>query len=813
MSHILKYLLISSLFILSYSEIEYSSCTNHKRNVKLEDGTIKSFDCIKCETGFYTQFENDQLKCVKCPDNSNNYGNDIVIDTFTEKILTRYSPELNIECDNEDKEKGLCPFWEKNIFSFKVKNIKDDINSKSILKLNQYYVEDGEFQIKYINYNGDANRYLLVYINNVLVYKDDTRHSKEKTKSFIINKGNNQIELQYIIDKNLSPKQNSDIESFFEIYGIKMLNAETSSLECQKYDSIDILKSTILNNCDFYVNKCTEEDICTFRFYSEKSEGNNYKEGSQIIYYDKIDEGICSELTPPSKKEVDAEQCSYGQSRKLKGNEEYVYTCEHCPENSYNNEIINDDFTCKDDCNIVEKEYKKIFYIYDFEDQSQFDYNISIGENIGYVEINYEKFNLKEDAIIFVEIDKNDTKKTLQLINPNEENLIKDGNFIFKIPLSKGQYEFHLKGKNLKITTIKIINSAEGGNYLCLDKLNPTEEIICHEREYYSQNIKQCRECPLFSFIGENSKCEFVEQIFNGNFDLDNSLLLKSNLFLNDYSINGKENNKFHINLNPTFPLIFEIKNDLSSKIIGNELDRIKLVRGINNRGIIFSYIHSDEDSNYVSHIYVKCNRSISEGNLEFINETNFNSTNHYYFSVESNISCPYCLDSEINEIKTDGICHENKTELYNIEIKENSVCVIKPFEDADSSIYIEDNSQLILYHNSSSVEDKNLIYNFKIDENIPIFYEKDGDDIITSYQRYKPCQNESGTDTDINPDDSLSAGYIVLIAFGSLIVIVAIVFIIWKIYKSSKRRIDENEIVSGDNAKDMKLVSISNDN
>ena len=246
-----------------------------------------------------------------------------------------------------------------------------------------------------------------------------------------------------------------------------------------------------------------------------------------------------------------------------------------------------------------------------------------------------------------------------------------------------------------------------------------------------------------------------------------------------------------------------------SSKIIGNELDKIKLVRGINNRGIIFSYIHSDEDSNYVSHIYVKCNRSISEGNLEFINETNFNSTNHYYFSVESNISCPYCLDSEINEIKTDGICHANSTELYNIEIKENSVCVIKPFEDADSSIYIEDNSQLILYHNSSSIEEQNLIYNFKIDEKIPIVYEKDGDDIITSYQRYKPCKN----DTDINPDDSLSAGYIVLIAFGSLIVIVAIVFIIWKIYKSSKRRIDENEIVSGDNAKDMKLVSISNDN
>ena len=408
MSPIYKYLLIASLIILSNSDIEYGTCTDNKRTIKLEDGTIKTFDCLKCDSGFYTQYEDNELKCIKCPENSDNYGNDILIDIFTEKILSRYSFEFNTECDNEDKL--LCPIWEKNIFSLKLKNIKDNINSKSLLRLNKYYVEDGEFIIKYINYNGDANRYILIYINNILVYKDETRHSKEKTKQFKINKGNNIIEIYYIIDKNLSPKDKSDIESFLEIYEIKMTKAETSSLECQKYDKIEILKNTILDNCDYYVNKCTKDDICTNRFYYETSEGNDINKGTQIINYTKIEEGNCSELIPPADIEIEADKCSYGQLRNLKEND--IYTCEHCPENTYNNILINDNYTCKNDCDIINKEYKKIFYINTFKDQSQFDYNISIIDSIGYIEINYEKYNLTEDTIIFVELDKNITNKT-----------------------------------------------------------------------------------------------------------------------------------------------------------------------------------------------------------------------------------------------------------------------------------------------------------------------------------------------------------------------------------------------------------------
>ena len=87
MSPTYKYLLIASLIILSNSEIEYGTCTDDKRTIKFEDGTIKTFDCLKCDSGFYTKYEDNELKCIKCPENSDNYGNDILIDIFTEKIF------------------------------------------------------------------------------------------------------------------------------------------------------------------------------------------------------------------------------------------------------------------------------------------------------------------------------------------------------------------------------------------------------------------------------------------------------------------------------------------------------------------------------------------------------------------------------------------------------------------------------------------------------------------------------------------------------------------------------------------------------
>ena len=835
MSNFFKYLILTITIILSKSEIEYGTCINDQRIVTLENGTSLSFSCGSCQENEYLFYslEKENLECAKCPENSYSYSKsgDIVIDTFSKKYLKRYSLLFDINCDSDDK--NLCPKWENYILSLKLENIKENVDSKSILKLNQYYYQDGKFIIKYLNYNGDFNKYVHIYINKVLVYKDDTKHSKIKTKEFEIKKGHNEIEIIYIVDKNLSNKNNIEIESFFEIYEIRMEKAETVSLECQKFDLIEDLKNSLINNCDYYIDKCSSNDICTFRFYTENSEGNNI-DGTQIISYNKIEGGNCTELVTPSKIEIEADQCSYGQFRKFKENSESIYICDNCEENKYSDKIINYEFSCEGECDTNTKNLKKIYYVNNFTDQSEYSLEINITEIIGYIEINYEKFNLKEDSIIFVEkyIDSSD-HNTYQLINPNIQNDIITENFLFKIPFEKGQYKFSIKGKNMKLKEIKVIDGEEGGNYQCVNRLIPEKEIICEKNEYYSPNKKICDKCPYGSFIKENAQCIFTEQIINNKFILDNSLILQNDILYDTKIIQGTDNILYHLFLNPSFPLIYLTKSDSSFQIIGNEFSSVKLIRGINDRGIILSYIYS----NYTTYIYLKCNKT--EGKNEFVKEEQNESGKYYYFSIESNISCPYCLESEIDKVKTDGKCIDNK-ELFNIIPKDDSECVIKPYEESkNSKMIINNNDEMLLFYNSTNAEDQNLINNFKITEEIPIFNETETDKIVNETQRYEDCglepedeeeepEEKEGekedekederegeregekegekegeregekedetkkTDEPNKEDDSLGAGYIVLIVVASLILLLAIIFVIWRFIRRKNDEIPE---------------------
>ena len=104
----------------------------------------------------------------------------------------------------------------------------------------------------------------------------------------------------------------------------------------------------------------------------------------------------------------------------------------------------------------------------------------------------------------------------------------------------------------------------------------------------------------------------------------------------------------------------------------------------------------------------------------------------------------PYCLTHETNETKTDGICHKNSTELYNITINDSSECVIKPYDNSSNSQIIIDNnnSNLFLFYNSAKDSDKKLINKFQINENIPLFYEEKEDEIVTETKIYKHSKN-----------------------------------------------------------------------
>ena len=806
MSDIFKYLILSLLIISSKSEIEYGSCIDNKRSVRLENGTTLSLQCKECQENYYTIYENDELKCVKCPDHTYNYGNNITIDYFDVKILHRYLSLITLECQNEDE--SLCPKFVRNYFSIKLENINDKIDSKSILKFKPYYMNDGYFRIKYINYNGDFNKYLNIYINNELVYKDDTKHSKVKSREFKIKKGSNQIDIQYIVDKNIT-QDNKDLETFFEIYEIEMINAEVSSLECQKFDEINILKNSIMDNCDYYVNKCTENDFCTFRFYVEQTNGSNFIDGTQTVSYQRLNGSICEDFFPPIPFDIDAEQCSYGQYRNLTEYEN-LYTCGHCEENHYNDKIINYEFTCQDICDVNEKELKKVLYINKFEDQSQYEMDINITDMIGHIEINYKKYNLKEDTIIFYDLEEKETnnKKTFRLINPNINTAINDGNFLFKIPLKKGEHSFKIKGKNFKMKIIKVFNEKEGGNYLCINKLNPEEEVFCQDKEYYSRNQKKCSECPKGSFIEENSRCVFTQEIINNKFLLENNLLLQNELLKSTYIIDGKDNTQYHLYLYPTFPLIYSTKAGSDSEIIGNEFNNVKLVRGINTKGIILSYTHKDNDFDYNTYLFIKCNKSYIQENIEFIKEEIDEKTKYFYFSIQSNITCPYCLESEIEEVAIDKKCPESKRQKFDIIIKNTSECVIKPYlNNSEHKTIIDKNSELLLFYNSSLKEDKKLIQNYNINEAIPIYYELESDEIVTVTQREKECSDE-GSDSETpepGPSGGLKPYVIALIVLGSSIVIIVIVIIIIKVLKAKRAKVEEDDVTSGE-SKEMKL-------
>ena len=272
-------------------------------------------------------------------------------------------------------------------------------------------------------------------------------------------------------------------------------------------------------------------------------------------------------------------------------------------------------------------------------------------------------------------------------------------------------------------------------------------------------------------------------------------MLFENKLLKSDYVIDGKDNNQYHLYLYPSFPLIYSTKSNSTYQILGNEFEKVKLVKGVNNRGIILSYTHKDNDFDYISYLYIKCSKSNSQEKIEFIKEETEDNTRYVYFTVESNLSCPYCLESEVEEVATDGKCSDDKKELFNVVPKNSSECVIKPYNNnsESSKIILDDNSEILLFHNSSLTQDKKLINYYQIKESIPLNYGESTDKIVTETQRYKECEN-----------GPLSPLYIVLIAFGACIVVVVIIIIIIKVLKSKRTKTDE-EGITGD-SKEMKL-------
>ena len=797
---------ISHIFIISLflnfswikiitSQYTLNHCENGNREIILNNETYLSLPCIDCPEGEYTYYNEKikSFKCEKCKEGSSNYKNDILINNFLkDDLLSKYSYESFCYAKND-----LCPKWTKNYFSIKV-NYIESLSYKSFFSIKQYFMNNGELIIKYINYNGGIDKLFNVYVNGKLSFTDDTNNNILNIKYIEVKKGENIFTFEYLVNEEIR----QSIGGFVEIFEIILKNAEISALNCEKYDLIEKLNDNILNRCEYNVSKCNlNEDYCTYRFYSEVKNDYCIKQFDsfyQEIEYKKIQNANCMEISIPPSQNSLCEYCSYGQySNIINGTNK---ECKYCQNYYYNSKEINEEYSCKEICETENKQLIKILYINNFDNPSNYNIdNIEITQPIGYIVINYEKFNEKINTIFYIEIV---SVSTLKLIDPNN-NEINLNYYSFSIPIVYGKHSLKIKGSNLKLNKIIIKGSSEGGNYKCIDKINITEEIKCgNNDEYYSLLQNKCMNCPLGTIIDKNKKCGIYTQFINDIYTLDNNEI-NLNFFSNIYELDN-EDIKYYLNINPTNPLIY-LKNNTSNnindkpKIIGKELKNIKTVKGINERGIILTFI-SEKDNSYV---YMKCNPYLSEihnfelylKNISIENEGKENITN-YYFIIESNSSCPYCLTSEVNFESSDSKCINGKKK-ENVLIKNNSLCVIKSFEN-EEKLKLKDNKNILLNINTTDSEGLKIIKNFEINEEIPIKYEHKDDNIIISYEKEIECENKD--------DKKLFIIFFILFFFVILIVLGLIGVVIWKIIDNKNKK--NRDINSGERITELSVIT-----
>ena len=302
--------------------------------------------------------------------------------------------------------------------------------------------------------------------------------------------------------------------------------------------------------------------------------------------------------------------------------------------------------------------------------------------------------------------------------------------------------------------------------------------------------------------IDKNGNCEIYNQFINGIYTFDNSII-NADLFSNDYELEN-QNITYYLKINPTKPLIY-MKNNTSNDtddnidIIGSELKKIKIVKGMNDRGMILSFI-SEKDKSF---IYIKCNPNITEDMkaqifLKNITVDNDNITN-YFFMVESSTSCPYCLTSEVSFDENSGSECVKGIKKIKVSYLNNTLCLIKPFDDKEI-LQLKDDKNLLLDNKTQDIEEQLIINIFEINEDIPVQYEKENDEIIVSFEKDKKCEDNKDDKNQLVIILTILFCFVILIALGLSGVL------IWKMIdnkmkankrKNTKERMSELSIIS----------------
>lgn len=509
-----------------------------------------------------------------------------------------------------------------------------------------------------------------------------------------------------------------------------------------------ISKAISIDNCLYDLQCDPMFDICTSRFYTrilnDLCDTYTY---TQNITYTISKDARCQLLSFPSSRTVNCNKCKQGQF--IKKNTDHSYRCEYCPIGTY---MPNDQHN-NDNCMTCSQNVHNIFY-YLPEYQSKAEKTFVIISDIGRIKIEYERLNVKQTCDFYMSLQEGEEMQNFPCENSNEKI----------VELTKGKHKLIIKGQNLNIKLITIINSSLGGGYNCDDtSIDEAQCSLVGNDVYYSSLTKSCIKCPIFTHMNNKGKCILDDILVNNAYM--NKIIYKSfisslssypNLTISDYIINFEEG---------------YIYNSKTRTYSGKELINVQIVRGEKNRGILLSYIGENVNDNSVrmnTKIYISCNKETTSSTI--IND-------QLVFIIGNKNICPVCLSSELSY--SDSECIDNKMNRTYSKNADN-LCNIQ--NDIEGIVGIEEEDRTMF--SSFSIEGQELMFLFPEAENLP-----NEDDLIGGYPplneitylsslvQERQCKNEK----EDNVPESSKLLWTILLLGLILVMAAVIVFILWQ--------------------------------
>lgn len=662
----------------------YTYCVNGKRNVtfssvlkeeKIPKNLINA-TCGVCDEGFYAKYNNmtSQVECAICDGDTTNYGRNIVINKFDEEIVKKYTMSFN--CRSDVIKENQCNNWMLKNYTM-LSNQTDKIENKFNFEV---YIEKTSMMT--ISYKKSKYAMLNVYINNINQTIDNSM--SDTSVQLTIKEGHNTIS---IVHSTLLTGASSHVV----IYSILFKNALFSSFSCDSFPSLQSMK---LPQCE-YDNICTNEQKCNESFFTHMKSVCNIKTNKITVTHKLLPYAKCKGQTTMDDTYEECGKCPKGQYQyKINDTSE---ECRYCDEGMFSDENGN--------CVKCDDVISKALYIYP-SIGNKATFKTKIVKMFGNIVIHSNIIdNTKNYFDLYVSINSTFINRTERYVNKTK----------IEIQLPKGKYEIDIKGSNVKMSNITIMNSNMGGGYRCDLPKREIELARCNTKDnfYYSFSSHRCLQCPSFSYAAYDTShrtplsfCALHNKVYSSIYY---SYVINFASFLNGVNVQegiiiNKDEHDIQIKfINKTY--VYDIKDKI---YYGKELSNVNLVRAGHKRGLLLTYERGDRcngDELYKTFVFIQCDKDSFVYQIDKVEIDNC----EMYVIIKTINACPICTKSEVSAL-AEGECNNNiKNEYY----KENDMCVIA--EVNDTAIHESFQQEIIGINNKTSPQTAKLYKHFSM--------------------------------------------------------------------------------------------------